>query len=537
MKPAPSHAPFRRKLRFVILTTCVVSLSVACALIFAAQYYFFRKEFLHNVSVIAAVTSKNCAPAVSARQSREADAALASLAASSDVRSAQILLPDGSEFAKFKSTAHDFRTRVGQDRPTFWWRGGDFIQAQPIEVGQQHIGTLFLVTDYGTHVRRLGTLCAGIFCGVLAVTVLVGLVISKRFDRLIADPLSRLAGTIRSIAGSDDYSVRAEKLTDDEIGVFTDSFNQMLGKIQSRDAALRREIAERQRAEDELQTVHGQLLDTSRQAGMAEVATGVLHNVGNVLNSVNVSALLISEKLDAARLHNLVRTTRLLEAKAENLGSFLTTDPKGRLVPTYLAELSQHLLRQREEALLELELLTKNIEHIKHIVSMQQNYARTADFAEPMSPDSLVEDALGMTAANLGRHQIKVVRDCATTALVAAERHKVLQILVNLIRNAQHALDEGAPPEKRLVIRVHESGPGTVAITVTDNGVGILPENLTRIFSHGFTTRKDGHGFGLHSAALAAQQMGGRLIAASDGPSRGASFSLELPLAQLEVAA
>jgi two-component system NtrC family sensor kinase len=61
--------------------------------------------------------------------------------------------------------------------------------------------------------------------------------------------------------------------------------------------------------------------------------------------------------------------------------------------------------------------------------------------------------------------------------------------------------------------------------------VGIAPENLTRIFSHGFTTRTDGHGFGLHSAALAAQQMGGRLTAQSDGPGRGATFTLELPVA------
>jgi signal transduction histidine kinase len=70
-----------------------------------------------------------------------------------------------------------------------------------------------------------------------------------------------------------------------------------------------------------------------------------------------------------------------------------------------------------------------------------------------------------------------------------------------------------------------------VAIIVRDNGVGILPENLTRIFGHGFTTKKDGHGFGLHSGALAAKQMNGALSVQSAGPGKGAAFTLELPIA------
>jgi signal transduction histidine kinase len=154
-----------------------------------------------------------------------------------------------------------------------------------------------------------------------------------------------------------------------------------------------------------------------------------------------------------------------------------------------------------------------------------------------MPPDSLVEDALRMTMANLQRHSIEVIRKFETRDVIVAERHKVLQILVNLIRNAQHAITEAASADGQLTVRIHHAGPRILAITVSDNGIGIPPENLTRIFSHGFTTRKDGHGFGLHSAALAARQMGGCIVAHSDGPGHGASFSLELPLAELEVAA
>jgi len=396
----------------------------------------------------------------------------------------------------------------------------------------------FLVmADSGLPVRDLLIFCADTVGAMVAATILAGIVISNRFSHLVTEPLRRLAGTVRNVVGSGDYSVRAEKLTDDELGSFADSFNEMLAQIQSRDEVLRHEIAEGKRAKAELETVHAQLLEASRQAGMAEVATGVLHNVGNVLNSVNVSANVISEKLNLARFAVLQRTAHLLRDKGESVGEFLGSDPRGRLIPAYLCELAQHLADFRREALVELELLMTNIEHIKEIVSMQQNYARVADSAEPMRPDSLVEDALRMTAGSRRRRGVEVVRMFETTEPIFGDRHKVLQILVNLIRNSQDALCDAAPAEKRITIRIHSTDAESAAITVTDNGIGIPPENLTRIFSHGFTTRKDGHGFGLHSAALAAQQMGGCLSAHSDGPGRGATFSIELPLARMEVAA
>jgi two-component system NtrC family sensor kinase len=119
----------------------------------------------------------------------------------------------------------------------------------------------------------------------------------------------------------------------------------------------------------------------------------------------------------------------------------------------------------------------------------------------------------------------------ANTPEVLVDRHKVLQILVNLLRNAKYALDAQALAEKRLEIAIASNGVGKVAITVRDNGIGIAPENLTKIFRHGFTTKKEGHGFGLHSGALAAKQLGGSLTCQSDGLGHGAAFTLELPMA------
>ena len=114
--------------------------------------------------------------------------------------------------------------------------------------------------------------------------------------------------------------------------------------------------------------------------------------------------------------------------------------------------------------------------------------------------------------------------------VISMDKHKVLQILVNLIRNAKYAMDATARRDKRLTVSIRLNPENFVELSVTDNGIGISRDNLTRIFSHGFTTKRDGHGFGLHSGAIAAREMGGRLYARSDGANQGATFILELPL-------
>lgn len=297
------------------------------------------------------------------------------------------------------------------------------------------------------------------------------------------------------------------------------------------------DITEQKTAEEEMEALHKKLLETSRQAGMAEVATGVLHNVGNVLNSVNVSATLVCDRVRQSKTASLAKIAALLREHAMDLGDFLANDPKGQMVPGYLASLAEHLSGEQADMLKELGTLTKNIEHIKDIVAMQQSYAKVSGVVENMPMADLIEDALRMNAAGLTRHGIEVVREFEEVPLVAVDKHKVLQILVNLMHNAKYAMEDGKCDHKRLVLGIGINSHNRVKITVKDNGIGIKPENLTRIFSHGFTTRKNGHGFGLHSGALAAKEMGGNLTAHSDGPGTGATFDLELPLANLQTAA
>lgn len=291
------------------------------------------------------------------------------------------------------------------------------------------------------------------------------------------------------------------------------------------------DITEHKQAEEELELLNKRLLESSRYAGMAEVATGVLHNVGNVLNSVNVSSTLICDQVRNSRTSRLRDVILLLNKHSTDLPSFLTNDPKGKIIPSYLSNLSEQLAAEQQDQLKELELLVKNIEHIKEIVAMQQNYARVSGIIETLSIRNLVEDALQMHTAALARHGILLVREYQSVPVISMDKHKVLQILVNLIRNAKYAMDAAARRDKRLTISIALTPENVVQVSITDNGIGISEQNLTRIFSHGFTTKRDGHGFGLHSGAIAAKEMGGRLYARSEGSGKGATFVLELPLA------
>ena len=290
-----------------------------------------------------------------------------------------------------------------------------------------------------------------------------------------------------------------------------------------------RDLTERKQNEAERKAMHEKLVETSRAAGMAEVATGVLHNVGNVLNSVNVSAQTLRDSLKKSHVTGLANANALIEQHADELGAFITSDERGRHLPEYLRELSKQLHGERDSALGELELLMKNVEHIKEIVSMQQSFARVVGVVERIDLADIVENALKVNDAGLLRHSVTVEREYEAIAPVTTDKHKVVQILVNLLGNAKHAVSDLGRGEKRLTIRIASSAADRVKVEVEDNGAGIAQENLNRIFQHGFTTKKHGHGFGLHSSALAAKELGGTLSFHSDGPGQGATFTLELP--------
>jgi len=348
----------------------------------------------------------------------------------------------------------------------------------------------------------------------------------------ISRPLLNFTRATNRVAAGD-YQVQLNTVRRDELGQLAGAFQVMSDKVQAREDELRKanehlehRVDERTR---ELKDVHQQLVQTARQAGMAEVATNVLHNVGNVLNSVYTSSQLAKEQLDRMRIGHVTRLATLFQERQGDLGTFLTQDERGRKVPSFLDKLAQSLQEERQELRVMLDDVGRYTEHIGDIVKVQQAHARPPRLDETVALEELVEDALRINAAALARHEVKLERRLSVLPPVRTDKHKVLMILVNLISNAKYAMDGIPAEQRRLAVRLEQAGPGRIRITVRDNGMGIPQDLLTRIFQYGFTTRKDGHGFGLHSSALAAQQLGGTLMAQSEGPGQGATFTLELP--------
>jgi PAS domain S-box-containing protein len=336
--------------------------------------------------------------------------------------------------------------------------------------------------------------------------------------------LVRLVGTRGGEKWVDAHAVPLRDWTDESTG-------------ERRDGVLivARDVTAARAAEAERDRLQQQLMDASRRAGMAEVATGVLHNVGNVLNTVNISTHMLADKLRQSRVPRLGQAAEMLQQHRAQLGVFLTADERGRQFPDYLEKLSGSLRQEQEEMLSTVRSLSEALDHLKAIVQSQQSFAANVNVVETVRATAVFEEALKLNISSCERHHVKVEREFEDDLPpVTIDKHKTLQILINLISNAKNAI-KASPnqAERQITLRLSRGTSGgapTVRFQVKDNGVGIAPENLTKVFGMGFTTRKDGHGFGLHSSANFANEMGGRLTVSSEGVGLGAAFCLELPV-------
>jgi signal transduction histidine kinase len=410
-----------------------------------------------------------------------------------------------------------------------------------IQWGWIHVG--LSLDSYDESAREVN-LRTGILA---AVCVLISLLASVAYAGRFVRPILQLQSVVERVAGGD-LMARANIHSRDEIEQLANAFNSMADmilhrngelseakrdlelRVTERTQELREQIVAKDAALAELAEAQKRLIDLSRISGMAEVATGVLHNVGNVLNSVNVSASIVADHLRALRVGQIGELVSVLETHKSGLSDFLTNDPRGQRVLPYLGNLSRHLEQERDLLGEEVASLVQHIGHIKEIVAMQQTYARSSGVFEKVMLTDLMEDVLGISRPGIERHGIALHIESEELPPITTDRHKVLQIVLNLVRNAKEAVVASGNPDRQIAIRILRAGEERVAIRVEDNGIGIPMANQVRIFSHGFTTKKDGHGFGLHSGALAAKQIGGSLTAESKGANAGAVFTLELPI-------
>ncbi len=554
MVKALRNLPVHRKLTMITMVTTCLALLIASVAIGVYEHVTFRRAMVRNLSMTAEMTGANIASALNFNDPDSAGKTLDSLSTQPHVTAACVYDVSGKSFAvyrrqdltneavplTFQATGHEFSTD----------RLGLF---QEIQTAGERNGGIYVESDLKELNERSTRYTLMMVIVIIIVSIFI-LYISAGLQRSISGPISQLSNVAARIAEENNYTLRAKKSDDGELGKLMDAFNHMLSQIQMRDEALqearqdlevrvtertedlrqscetlKQEILERQQTQARLDDVHKELVAASRFAGMAEVATGVLHNVGNVLNSVNVAAGIIMDRVETSRSANLDKLAALLTENENNLESFFSAGGKGKHLPGYIRTLAKQVAAERAEMTSELKQLQKHIEHIKTIVTMQQSYAKTSGVVETVSPVELIEDAVRINSGGLARHHVDILREYHEVPSIKIDRHKVLQILVNLIRNAKYACDESGKDERWIKLRLVRTD-NIIEICVIDNGVGISEENLTRIFNHGFTTRAEGHGFGLHSGALAAQELGGTLGAHSEGLGKGARFTLTIPV-------
>jgi two-component system, NtrC family, sensor kinase len=537
MLPAFRHFPIQRKVRLVILFASLTSLLLASSSLAIFQWISTRQTIKRDLLAQAEILAANSTAALRFADVAAAAETLATLKAKSSIVSAALYQTNGQRFAGYGEPEIQ-PAQLPPGLPDGFQRDTQKLTLiQPVTLDGRRLGSLYLRFDFAALQWNMLAPFLSILSGIVLAMLLLTMALSALLQRVITVPVLRLAATVKTVTEQKDYSVRAEARSRDELGQLTLGFNQMLGRIQADDMALRqanealaREVAERQQAQARLEELQRQLMESSRQAGMAEIATGVLHNVGNVLNSVNVSATLISDRVASTAASRLTAITDLFRQHAADLPAFFAPDSAGQKMPPYLEALQAVLAEEREQLLQETALLCSNVNHIKEIVAMQQTYAGASGCFERLAAADLIEDSLKLHLNALTRHGVRVERDYADVPLALLDRHKVFQILLNLISNANKAIKEGHPADPCLILRTRSLPEERLQIEVADNGVGIPTEQLTRVFAQGFTTWTDGHGFGLHTSVLHAKEMGGSLTAHSRGVGQGATFTLELPL-------
>ncbi len=346
-------------------------------------------------------------------------------------------------------------------------------------------------------------------------------------------------------AGADDYMTKpfeaAVLLAKIKVGMRISDLEQsielkvrLLADSNARQSTLIKTLQERnqtivQRTE-ELNAAHRQLLDTARRAGMAEVATSVLHNVGNLLNTAVTSSTVIREVVENSRLSTLSRIVDLLQSHAGDLPEFIQKDPRGQRVVEFLGQVESVLTREQGMIKDKMKSLNESQDQIRQIIALQQSLVGLAGVRETVSIPDLIEDATKLFVDSFKRHEIDLTPEYPPNLPeITIEKAKVLQILLNLLRNARDATTTVDRAKRCVRFQVAMPTPETVTFAVTDNGMGIKPENMSRMFNFGFTTKKDGHGFGLHGCVNLAREMGGNLVVESGGEGLGATFTLTLP--------
>jgi two-component system NtrC family sensor kinase len=331
--------------------------------------------------------------------------------------------------------------------------------------------------------------------------------------RGVVRPLLRLKEHAVAVGSTDDLTIKIAMTRKDEIGALAREFDRMV---------------------EHLAVSRSSQLDIAHRAGMAEIASEVLHNVGNALNTVNTSAQVLGDKLRRSRVSGLGKATNLLAEHKSDLATFFTTDARAAKVVDYLIEISSVCATEQEAMLQELSTLKSRIEHINEVIRLQQSYATHTELLQKLDVTKMLDDAVAMHAELFALYDIQVERQYENIPAVALNKSKMMQVLINLVKNGIESMISAGQPEPKMTLAARIENDKLI-VEVSDSGTGIDPANLGSLFRSGFTTKPNGHGFGLHFCANTISSMNGALTARSDGIGKGATFRIELPNQTQEV--
>ena len=358
------------------------------------------------------------------------------------------------------------------------------------------------VTIQGSMAAYVATGCS-IAGGILTLLVM-WIVLQWR----IVGPLRTMAVHAVQVGSRDDLKARLQFDRSDEIGTLSIEFDRMVESL----AQSRRKV-----------------LDTAHRAGMAEIASEVLHNVGNAVNSANCSVEVLDERLNRSKVVGLERAATMLRDQAPHAAEFFGQDPRGLKLIDYLISINDALQNERTDNKAEVLRLRETVRHIRDAISAQQTFAGRSDFRQDVELQPLLNEILKMNQELIRTSEVQVVVDLPALPELQLNKSKMTQVLVNLVRNAIQSMQDQPSDCRRLIISARCAEDDGIVIEICDTGMGFTPEVQAKLFTHGFTTKTDGNGFGLHHCANAIREAGGHVTAQSAGTGQGATFRIQLP--------
>ncbi len=552
----------KTQILLIVASSTVIAVGCAFATIVINYFVSARKTRVNQVSAVAEILASNSSVALSFGESETTTELLRSLEKQPQIHSVTIVDFEHQSFAEYGPQDYLVEQMDASRQDHAWHRydGDMLIVHRPIKEFDETIGGLYVAADTSDLWANGRAFMRDTLYIIVPVMIFV-LTVSYFFQRSISNPILRLTRAVQNISRNNDYSIRFGEQVPGEVGVLGQQFDFMLDQMESKNHELTamssqlkqsnldleqrvedrtQELKEayeqlvdenekRQRAYQELEETQSQLVESSRAAGMADIATGVLHNIGNVLNSINVASQSATDEITELRFDMLERTVGLLNEKKHELGDRWIEYPKFQNLPVMLETLSGNFRSCQKNAVDELEALRENVEFVKDIVKSQQEVALKGNMVTTTRGSRLFEYALKLLSSKISS-DVTIVKRYDADGEFQVDKNKVLQILTNFIKNALEAISSFEGSTRQIELITEESKPGWIALKVRDSGCGISRKNLEKMFSFGFTTKKSGHGFGLHSAACAAKEMNGRVTVESDGEGFGACFGIEVPM-------